>query len=710
VNAGSPAAGSRALLLCLHNHQPVGNFDSVLDDADRNSYLPFLETLARFPGIKLTLHYSGYLLRWLAENRPATFGLLRELVSRGQVEILGGGMYEPILALLPERDRQGQVRALAETIRTSFGRQPEGAWLAERVWEPDLPASLSAAGIRYLPLDDYHFLRAGVPIEELDGVYLTEAGGASVRVFPGSELLRYMIPFGGVEDTLRAIDRLTSRDVPFPAAIFADDGEKFGVWPGTRKSVYEEGWLRRFFEGIEARRDAIATMTFGEYAARAPLRGRIYLPACSYIEMGEWTLPSAGAARFGDLLHDFRAGGMAGMKPFVQGGFFRNFMRKYEEANQLHKRMWWVSARVEEAARKAGESAGRDFLYRAQCNDAYWHGVFGGLYLNHLREAAYRNLLKAEEASDRVLYAGKGGWTEAAKGDFDLDGGMEVILKTPALTIMVHAHDGGSITEISLPPRGVALCHVLTRREEGYHSKLKKEGGSFDGSTSIHDVIALKDPSVLSALSVDPWQRASFREAIYREEDPLEGILEDAVAPLCCTAGREAKAEIVRSGQRIVLSQRVPMHAPGAHLELEKVLEAGGDGEGFRVAYRLSNLGGEQVNAKFVSEWNMNFLSGNGHGRRYEGLGEAAPLSSRGVTAALREVSVVDAWRNVAVKASADREFALLRYPVETVSLSESGAEKIHQGVCLRLVVDVRIPPGNTEYSSFFWSVFSVAP
>ena len=37
-----------------------------------------------------------------------------------------------------------------------------------------------------------------------------------------------------------------------------------------------------------------------------------------------------------------------------------------------------------------------DHLYRSQCNDAYWHGVFGGLYLNHLREAAYSNLLRAE--------------------------------------------------------------------------------------------------------------------------------------------------------------------------------------------------------------------------------------------------------------------------------------------------------------------------
>ena len=711
MSSASPSFPSaRTLLLCVHNHQPVGNFDFVMEEASRKSYLPFLETLKRFPGVKLTLHYSGFLLQWLAAKQPDIVRNLKELVSRGQVEILGGGMYEPILALLPERDRLGQLRALAESVRTSFGRQPEGAWLAERVWEPGIVPSLSAGGVRYLPLDDYHFLRAGLEPQELDGVYLTEAGGASVRVFPGNELLRYLIPFGDVEETLRTVDRLTSREVPYPAAIFADDGEKFGVWPGTHKSVYEEGWLNRFFEGIWARRDWLTTMTLGEYADRAPLRGRIYLPACSYIEMGEWALPPGSAARFGNLLRDFRAGRMAEWKPFMQGGFFRNFLRKYEEANQLHKRVWRVSGRVEEAARKGGDTAGgRDFLYRAQCNDVYWHGVFGGLYLNHLREAAYGNLLRAEEASDRVLHAGKKGWTEAVKDDLDFDGGTEVLLKTSALTLLVHTHDGGAITEISLPPRGVALGHVLTRREEGYHAELRRAGGSFDGSTSIHDILLLKDPSALSALSIDPWQRASFREALYREEDPLEGILGDTVSPLCATAGKETRVEITRSGSRIVLTQQLPLPAQGVDLTLEKALEINADEEGFGARYRIVNRGNEMVSARLASEWNLNFLSGSGPDRRYEGLGEDASLSSRGVTASLRAFRVVDAWRNVAVEASADREFALLRYPVETASLSESGVEKIHQGICLRLLFPLRIPPGNFVYCSLFWSVSSVA-
>ena len=112
----APAGPSRVLLLCLHNHQPVGNFGSVLDEACRNAYHPFLAMLSRFPGIKATVHFSGFLLQWIAAKQPGVFGLLKELSARGQVEVLGGGMYEPVLALLPERDRQGQLRELSDAV------------------------------------------------------------------------------------------------------------------------------------------------------------------------------------------------------------------------------------------------------------------------------------------------------------------------------------------------------------------------------------------------------------------------------------------------------------------------------------------------------------------------------------------------------------------------------------------------------------------
>jgi hypothetical protein len=264
------------------------------------------------------------------------------------------------------------------------------------------------------------------------------------------------------------------------------------------------------------------------------------------------------------------------------------------------------------------------------------------------------------------------------------------------------------VTEISLPRRAVALGHVLTRREEGYHEKFRRAVGSFDGSTSIHDAIVLKDPSVLSALGADPWQRASFREAFYREGDLPEAILSGSAAPRCFTAGREASVTVRRRGNRLAAEFAVPLGGEGIALHLVKTLFLGAGEERFEARFRLENRGAETASGEFCSEWNLNMLSGNGPDRYYEGLGEPRALSSSGVAKGVRGFRVVDAWRNVAAVATLDRECVVLREPIETASLSEAGAEKIHQGVCLRILFPVRLEPGIYERYSIIWSFKSV--
>ena len=54
----------------IHNHQPIGNFDFVFQDAYEKSYLPFLNVLEKFPSIKMAIHFTGILLEWLKRNQP----------------------------------------------------------------------------------------------------------------------------------------------------------------------------------------------------------------------------------------------------------------------------------------------------------------------------------------------------------------------------------------------------------------------------------------------------------------------------------------------------------------------------------------------------------------------------------------------------------------------------------------------------------------
>ncbi|HEY4723203.1 MAG TPA: 4-alpha-glucanotransferase, partial [Anaerolineae bacterium] len=188
------------LSLALHNHQPVGNFDYVIEDAYQRAYEPMIAALERHPGMRLALHYSGSLRDWLKANQPDFLRRVRTLVGRKQIEIMTGGYYEPVLVVLPDADKLGQIAKLTEAIRADYGAEPTGGWLAERVWEPHLPKALHEAGLEYTVVDDTHFRYVGYTDDDLFGYYVTEEQGRTLKIFPTSRSLRFMLPWSPVDE------------------------------------------------------------------------------------------------------------------------------------------------------------------------------------------------------------------------------------------------------------------------------------------------------------------------------------------------------------------------------------------------------------------------------------------------------------------------------------------------------------------------------
>src|SRR4029077_9029187 len=138
-------------------------------------------------------------------------------------------------------------------------------------------------------------------------------------------------------------------------------------------------------------------------------------PASSYIEMTEWALPPRKAYAFGQILHKMQEAHELEVLQFMRGGFWRNFLVRYTEVNNQHKKM----LRVHDAVYAAGASDehGLRDLWKAQSNDTYWHGLFGGIYMAHVRAAIYHHLIKAENAAHRVTQ-GKGHWQNYEFFDF----------------------------------------------------------------------------------------------------------------------------------------------------------------------------------------------------------------------------------------------------------------------------------------------------
>ncbi len=674
----------------VHNHQPLGNFDQVLEEAVRRSYRPFLQTLHRFPEVRALVHTSGLLLEWWEAHAPDVLDLLGELAGRGQVEPLTGGFTEPILPLLPDHDKVGQIRALTERVTKRLGVRPRGMWLAERVWEPHLARPLAEAGVEYILVDDHHFAMAGLDPDQLSGYYLTEELGSTVAVFPISQRLRYQIPFGPVEQVFAT---LRARAGGGGALTMVDDGEKFGSWPHTYHSVYEEGWLEAFFAGLP-RQPGVELATAAEYLDRHPPTGRVYLPTTSYREMTEWALTPEAAAELDRTRSAVEGTAGPAAAQLLRGGFWRNFLVRYPEVNDTYRKMLRVSRRVAAGldARPTDPVllAARDLLWRGQCNDAYWHGVFGGVYLPHLRRAVRGALLAAEAKLDgaergvpRIVHE---------TGDLDGDGAGEVAIRSERLSLLVRPAAGGTVTELAYRPLAFDLADVLTRRRESAHRRIAEaEQASVDGAVmrTIHDTWTVKEAGLDRLLGYDAFRRACLQDYLLDPGGPADLDRAWLAFPAHrCAATVEATAD------RVALELRADGLAHATRVEVVKVVEVRADGDGVEARYRVRAE--RPLAARFAVRWNLT-LSGPAADRYYRAEGgEVVSLEAVGEREGER-LALVDEWLGLTATLAWSPRARIVWAPVYTVSLSEAGLERVWQGVELTVVWPVELGPAGWE-------------
>jgi 4-alpha-glucanotransferase len=676
------------LSLLLHAHQPVGNFEHVFERCYQRAYRPFLEHLEKHPGIRAALHYSGTLLTWIEKNHPEYFELLRTVVKRKQVEMVGGGFYEPILAVIPAEDQREQLERHSQYLEKHFGQRPCGAWLAERVWEPQLPSVLAVAQVNYTVVDDFHFVSAGFEPHELFGGYQAEDRGKAVRLFAGQRALRYLIPFGGVDDVIRYLREASGRN-PDGVAVFGDDMEKFGVWPGTFRHCYEDRWLENFFTALEQNADWLTVTPLGHYVeTHAPL-GRADLPTGSYPEMGEWALPTQVRQRFRAVQDEVSR--RPEIAAFFHGGSWRGFFRKYPEANLLHKKMLRAGTRLAAVpqrrteARPAQELAeARDLLLRAQCNDAYWHGVFGGLYAPHLRTEIWRNLIRAEAVADKHIPGGQIARVELL--DYDTDGKNELLFTGQEYQALLKPSDGGTLAALDFRPSAATMVNSVQRRPEAYHSRLQNAPQTGAGAVvSIHEQTRVKEPNLERFLKYDRWPRHSFRIVVFdpkRTQEDYESLRlnEDASfagGEFSVRASGPHQAELFRQ-TTIYLNQPADGGVP---CDVTKRFSFGPAPNGCEVSCEVGLKLKEALDRAVMVgiEMVVNLLAPAQADRFFESAAGPQNLRYSGELPG-PILHIEDGWQRVRVTLHAPGTDLFWIAPIETVSESEEGFERVYQG------------------------------
>jgi len=707
------------LLLIVHAHQPAGNFEHVFEECYRTSYDPFLAMIEKHPGVRLGLHYSGPLLLWIEKNHPEYFERLRKLVAAGRVELLGGGFYEPILISIPATDQVEQLNRLASYIEKHFGKRPTGAWLAERVWEPQLPASLAEAKVAYTLVDDLPFIAAGFEAKELFGAYIAEDRGKSVWLFPGLKDLRYLIPFRKPAETIAYLENAAQAH-PGGAAAFGDDMEKFGCWPGTFQHCYTDGWLEEFLAALEENSSWLKTVTPGEFMSGHSPLGRADLPAGSYAEMMEWVLPTNTRQRFFALEKEFAS--RPEVLAFLRGGSWRGFFRKYPEANLLHKKMLRASAAVASiptrrtsAEYAAQNQEARDRVLRGQGNDAYWHGVFGGIYAPHLRTEIWRNLIRAEALADQLTPGGLMPRIEMV--DYDADGAAEILFSAPEFQALLKQSDGATIAFFDFRTASSTLINSVFRRPEAYHSRLREAGHAMPttgGAVSIHDQVLVKEPNLERFLRYDRYPRHAFRLFLFDpsqtqadyEELRLREVGPAASGSYLLHASSADYADLQFScelPEYTLEGGRVP------RLSVTKLFLFGPTPQGCEVSCDLSITLSAPLSRPLALglESVLNFLAPTDADRFFETPAGPQNLRFSGVLPAPL-LRVEDGWQKIRVTLHAPGSQEFWVAPIETVSESEGGFERVYQGSQIMAVWRPDFVQHTSYSARLLWRVESI--
>jgi alpha-amylase len=408
-----------------------------------------------------------------------------------------------------------------------------------------------------------------------------------------------------------------------------------------------------------------------------------------------WALPTAAGARYASLRRELKTRGeLERYRPFVRGGTWENFFVKYPESNQMHKRMLLVSERLAaaEAAGLPNLSDARRELFRSQGNCPYWHGLFGGVYVNYLRHAMYAAMIRA----DRLLDAATGDADlTLTSTDYDRDGYTELVLASPLLGAIIAPARGGALVELDWKPGAFNVLDTVSRKREAYHEALVDTpgdvpGGRTEGITSIHDRPKVVPPDVLAALVYDRHLRHSFLDHFWRDDVTLEQLERGGDTDLV-DLGAERYTLRLAEAERGTCAVELEWSGDvlGRRVTLAKSYRATAAACAIEATYRLAHAGRDAMPLWFAVELNVALLAGDAPDRYYvfdpaTGSGatrsdERPRLASRGIVGPLAAATLVDEWARLQVSVSSSRPFTLWRFPVETVSQSESGYERTYQ-------------------------------
>ena len=401
------AASKISLILGFHAHVPHGADAAEFERVYARLLRPFVCCLYKHPRIQAAFHFSGVLLHWIERTHQELFMLIEDMVSRRQVEMLGGGFYDPALPIIPLQDKIGQIELLSTYIRKQFGKRPKGCWIPEYAWEQGLVGPLASCDMAYTFLSERQFELAGVPP---DAPCVCEDQGKLITAFPVSLSLESALSEKSVSALLEDMARAgADRSGETVVSIFPDR-------PVSGEGDSPEHAWNRFFEELSLCEAFVETVNPGKIFRRLGGLRKAYFPDST-----------------------------AGATPA------RRFIIEHPEAGRLYSKMIFSNTLIAHVrGDKARKDSAREELWKSQSGVLFCRPGSRGIHGNALRSAAYSAMLGAER---RTREAGKFE-PSLLPFDFDMNGDDEWLFHDAKINCYVQSRGGGSSSWTTCPKPG----------------------------------------------------------------------------------------------------------------------------------------------------------------------------------------------------------------------------------------------------------------
>ena len=240
------------------------------------------------------------------------------------------------------------------------------------------------------------------------------------------------------------------------------------------------------------------------------------------------------------------------------------------------------------------------------------------------------------------------------------------------------------------------LVNTMRRYNESYHAKVTQAVKAAESSGSIHTLALAKEEGLEEYLQFDRWPRRLLQDHFFENQ----------------VSAKELRREFPEKGNLPEINFQIEQDA-GVHLtglgiasqstvEINKKLRL--DGNQLTIDLSLINRGDNILQGIYASELNFSLLGGHTPDRYYLFDGQkpkAAWLDSLHDLENASSVAIVNEWDRFKLNLIFDSQQKIACYPVETVSMSEAGFERVYQSSVILPFWQLNLEPGEQFETQF---------